>query len=122
MDVAHRLQADLIRGLENAARSPAMRPSLQDLVLRLFEETSEHFAVEHELMRASRFPGRKAHIEEHDRLLRQLSRLLESFGKGHGIVTLATARSLKRGLARHVKGKDRVLARHVRRRRPALNL
>jgi hemerythrin len=109
MDGAHEVQATLVDSIEETA-SRGDRREVQDLLLRLVEETADHFALEHDMMRSTGFPEREAHVEEHDRLLRQVSALLESYAMGEQAKTLDLARTLRGWLAAHIHGKDRALA------------
>jgi hemerythrin len=113
MDGAHQEQASLVDAIEGAVSRGNAREA-QDLLLRLVEETSDHFAAEHELMRATAFPAREAHIEEHNRLLQHVSILLARVSADEAQLTAASVVSLKDWLLRHVRGADRALGAHVR--------
>jgi hemerythrin len=112
MDDGHRRQAELVDALV-AAVTRGEDEAAQELLLRLVEETSDHFAAEQELMRASGFPDFGAHVEEHDALLRQVSALLTSHSIGEDRSTLELAGSLKAWLEAHIRGKDRILAAYL---------
>ena len=115
LDGAHRVQAALVDAIKDAVSRGAERREVQELLLRLAEETSDHFATEHELMRATRFPDREAHVEEHDRLLQHVSALLTAHTAGQPGLSLEVARSLKKWLLHHIQGRDRTLAEYLRR-------
>jgi hemerythrin len=113
MDSAHRGQAQLVDALEDAVNHGDAHAA-EDLLLRLVEETSDHFEAEHEVMQVSAFPGREAHIEEHNRLLQDVSALLGSVSAGQIHLTIGSVQSLRRWFVRHVQGHDRVLGEHLR--------
>jgi hemerythrin len=113
MDGAHQGQASLVDAIEGAVSRGDAREA-QDLLLRLVEETSDHFAAEHELMQATAFPGREAHIEEHNRLLDHVSTLLARVTADKVELTAASVRSLRVWFVRHVQEADRALGSHVR--------
>ncbi len=119
MDGAHRLQTELVDGLIEAIHAGADAETVQTALLRLVDETTDHFAGEQELMRASGYPAYEAHAEEHSRLLDRISRLLSDFAAGRATLTLQTARSLRPWLIDHVQGMDRALASYLRRREAA---
>lgn len=110
MDREHFALAALIDDIERAVLGRGHAREIEDLLLRLVDETSDHFATEHDLMQATGFPGREAHIEEHDRLLGHVSELLRRHSMRQRRLTIRMARSLRAGLVLHVQGKDRVLA------------
>lgn len=114
MDDAHRLQAGLVDALERAICERAGDEKVQELLLQLVERTSDHFAAEQDLMRASAYPAYKAHVEEHDRLLQHVSMLLASHAAGRRQLTLEVARSLRPWLRGHIEGRDRALAEYLR--------
>lgn len=116
MDRAHGTLAALVDEVELAVRRGEDPGEVQGLLLRLVEETSDHFSEEHELMLASGYPGREAHIEDHDRLLSQLSELLSSHSTGEQRMTVKLAGSLRAWLVIHIQGPDRALADYVRAR------
>ena len=106
MDDSHRAQVALVDAIERAA-AQGNDEHVGGLLLRLFEETSDHFASEHELMRATAFPEREAHIEEHVRLLQQVSDLLACHSAGQ--MTRRSIESLRGWLLSHIQGMDRRL-------------
>ena len=109
MDRAHRVQAALVDAIERGVNRGGDPREVQDLLLRLVEETTDHFAAEHDLMRARGFPEREAHVEEHDKLLQHVSALLGSHSAGQPRTTVDLARSLRDWLVRHLEGSDRAL-------------
>ena len=110
MDRAHNALADLVDEIEMAVRRDRDPREIQDLLLRLVEETSDHFSEEQDLMLATGFPGREAHVEDHDRLLGHVSELLRSHSTGQRLMTIDLAHSLRAWLVLHIQGKDSVLA------------
>lgn len=119
MDAGHRLQAELVDELIGAIEKGSDSEAVQAVLLRLVDETTDHFAAEQELMRASGYPAYEAHVEEHSRLLDRVSRLLTEFAAGRAELTLQTARSLRPWLLDHIQGMDRALASFLLRRRSA---
>lgn len=114
MDEGHRVLAALIDALERAVGRGEDSKEVQDLLLRLVEDTRDHFAVESGLMRATAFPGRETHEREHDRLLAHVSMLLNNHASGHSRMTIDLARSLRDWLLWHVRESDLPLADYVR--------
>lgn len=113
MDEGHQRQIGLVDSLIGAITNDAGDRVVQDLLLRLVEETSDHFAAEHDLMKGSGFPEYEAHVEEHDRLLQYVSSLLASHAAGKTRLTLEVARSLKPWLTQHIRHRDRALASYL---------
>jgi hemerythrin-like metal-binding protein len=114
IDTGHRVLAALIDAIERAVGRGEDPRDVQDLLLRLVEETKAHFDVESDLMRATTFPGSEGHEREHDALLDHVSRLLNDHADGRSRMTIDLARSLRDWLMRHVQESDRALAEHIR--------
>jgi hemerythrin len=113
MDEGHRRQIQLVDSLIAAIAGDASHRVVEDLLLRLIEETTGHFAAEHDMMKGSGFPDYQAHAREHDSLLRHVSALRSSHAAGKTHLTLEMAKSLVPWLATHIREKDRSLASYL---------
>jgi hemerythrin-like metal-binding protein len=114
IDAGHRLLAALVDAIERAVSHGEDPRDVRDLLVRLVEETKDHFDVEGGLMASTSFPGREAHEDEHERLLAHVSMLLRRHGAGEPRMGVDQARALRDWLMRHVRERDVALAAHVR--------
>jgi hemerythrin-like metal-binding protein len=114
IDGGHRTLAALVDAIERAVSRGEDAREVGDLLLRLAEDTKDHFDVESALMRATGFAGREAHEGEHERLLGHVSMLLSNHVSGKSRATVDHARSLRDWLMRHVEESDSPLAGHLR--------
>jgi hemerythrin-like metal-binding protein len=109
IDVGHRTLAALVDALDRAVQRGEDAEEIGDLLLHLEAETSQHFAVEQDLMAATRYPGRRDHMDEHSRLVQRLSALLEDHAAGRTKLTSDEIRSLRDWLMGHIHDSDRAL-------------
>lgn len=84
----------------------------------MFAEARAHFAKEEELMLTTNYPGRAAHIEQHDELMRRLDRIRNLLIFGIGSWSPANELSmLERWFVPHLTYADQAFADFVATRR-----
>ncbi len=110
MDAEHELQIELIDALHEAVERGADMDDLQDILEKLTDYTTAHFLGEQLLMRQQGYPEFQSHVEEHDRLLKQLEQLGEAVGAGGEELTLQLCEEIREWLAHHVQGPDQQFA------------
>jgi hemerythrin len=67
--------------LANAMFSATDKGALRLCAMKLFKHVREHFADEEALMKMVAFPGYKAHVESHNRILKNLGEVSHAIGK-----------------------------------------
>ena len=67
--------------LANAMFAATEKPAQLLGAMKLFKHVREHFADEEALMKMVGFPGYKAHVESHNRILKNLGEVSHAIGK-----------------------------------------
>ena len=81
----------------------------REVIRRLEEYTENHFALEERYMELLGFPGRREHIEAHDRFRREINQLLGQEQEFDAVFREIVATFLTQWLTRHVFGIDKQL-------------
>jgi hemerythrin len=115
VDVEHQLQLRLVEGVRAALANHMNRETVSALLGRLQDASDVHFGSEEVLMRFHAWEGYSAHVEEHRRLLEELSGLRGAFEQGAGQDLAVLLDQLQAWLTRHVRGPDRAFAQYVAR-------
>ena len=93
-----------------AVEAEASRAELAMLLTRLIGAFQDHFESEEELMRSNGFLGWEPHLEEHRKLLGQLSGLRDDLDSGSVNRCFALAHFVRLWSEQHMKGSDSTLA------------
>lgn len=109
IDQDHQTFVSLLNQLDAAGNDEFPR-----LFQHLFEHTEQHFAMENQLMRDSRFPAEAEHAGEHQRVLGEFKQFKSRVDKG----MLAFGRSfvrerLPQWFVLHLSTMDSALAAHI---------
>jgi hemerythrin-like metal-binding protein len=67
--------------LANAMFGASDKGALRLCAIQLYQHVREHFADEEALMKMVAFPGYKAHVESHNRILKNLGEVSHAIGK-----------------------------------------
>ena len=114
MDAEHRVQLDLLRGLQEAlARGGEDRSASADVLTQLLEYSEAHFLSEQLLMRLHAYPAYEEHAQEHDRLMGTLRRLSEDWAAGGGEAAGNLLSSVEDWLLTHMNTSDEALAAYL---------
>ena len=113
MDDTHRAFVALV----NAAAAAASGPAFAEAFAALYAHTEIHFANEDRWMEESGFPAKGEHLDEHNRVLRDLRRFLERVEKGSSMMAKAWVREQVPGwFDLHAATMDAALAAHLKAR------
>lgn len=77
IDVEHQTLFCLAKEFMDAAD----QNTLQNVAMKLYRHTREHFAHEEGLMRAIHYPDYRAHAEQHNRMISRLNEISSRIGK-----------------------------------------
>jgi hemerythrin-like metal-binding protein len=114
MEAEHRVQLELLRGLqETLARGGEDRSASTDLLKQLLEYSEAHFLSEQLLMRLHAYPAYGEHVQEHDRLIGTLRRLSEDWAAGEAEAAGNLLRSVEDWLLTHMGTTDEALAAYL---------
>jgi hemerythrin-like metal-binding protein len=106
VDAEHQLQFRLVAVLRQAIEQGRDRAVLDELLTRIQETSSVHFMSEELLMRLHSHEQYEAHVEEHRRLLEQLSAMRAGLEAGEADLGKAAER-VEAWLDGHIRGMDR---------------
>ena len=95
----------------------APRAELFIRATQLLEDFQRHFESEEGLMRFSKFPGLEPHMEEHRKLIEQMSGLRDDIGSGVISRCDALALFVRLWAEQHVAGPDASFARFLARKK-----
>jgi len=76
----------------------------------LVNYTREHFGREEAEMQRIRYPAYLTHKREHDKLIKQVVDLQNSFSSGTALLTITVSKFLRDWLVDHIQKTDRLLA------------
>jgi hemerythrin len=114
VEAEHRVQLELLRGLQEAlARGGEDRSASADLLKQLLEYSEAHFLSEQLLMRLHAYPAYEEHVQEHDRLIETLRSLWDDWAGGGGEAAGNLLRSVEDWLLTHMKTTDEALAAYL---------
>jgi len=113
LDAEHGLQIALVDALEDAVAQGRERELADGILEKLLDFTNVHFLAEELMMRLHEYPQYEAHIAEHDRLVKELEDLRQSYRAGDRGVTLEVIHQLRSWLRGHIETKDLAFARFL---------
>ena len=100
--------------LVNALLAATEKSHLSEAVANLFKHTRDHFTHEEAIMQTMDYPGRQAHVEQHNNLLAKLSNASELIA--NYTLNMANLESfLSAWLFNHLETLDAPLVNHIRR-------
>jgi hemerythrin len=90
----------------SAMDAGASRAELEMRLTRLIEHFQDHFDAEEILMRSHGFPWWEPHIDEHRKLIAQMTELRDALGSGGVKLCDALALFVRMWAEQHIKGQD----------------
>jgi methyl-accepting chemotaxis protein len=113
IDGQHRRLAELTNRLHAAIRSGQTRAILGGVLDELVEYTVTHFRDEEALFGASRYPDKKAHLDQHQKFIETAHRLQADFRSGRVVLGSETVEFLRDWLLNHIQGSDRGYSKYL---------
>ena len=113
IDREHQHWFDVVNRLHAAMLAGEGVKSLAALLVETTRYTIHHFAHEEELMGSKRYPGFKAHIQQHEALRRKARGFVERFEHGETTMTIEFTLFLSEWIRGHVMSSDRRLGEYL---------
>jgi hemerythrin len=114
MEAEHRVQLELLRGLQEClARGGEDRSQSASLLKQLLGYSEAHFLSEQLLMRLHAYPAYEEHVQEHDRLVGTLRTLSDEWAAGGGGAAGDLLRHVEGWLLAHMRTTDEALAAYL---------
>jgi hemerythrin len=107
IDSQHQKLIGMINELNAAMHEGHGRDVMGKILDGLTAYTVSHFSHEEKLMQLHRFPGFERHKVEHDKLIKQVKTLQQSFRSGAASVTVEAMTFLLNWLIGHILGMDK---------------
>lgn len=107
VDRQHQGLVDLTNKLYRAIRGGQARAVLGGVLDELVDYTVTHFRDEEALFQATAYPGKKAHLDQHQGFVRTASALQADFRAGKAVLGSDTVEFLRDWLLNHIQGSDR---------------
>jgi hemerythrin-like metal-binding protein len=114
IDTQHRGLIKLINDLHASMLAGKGSQAMAGILDDLIRYTESHFSYEQAMLRQSGYSGLAAHIEEHQRLTKQVTDLRQDFATSKVCMTLGVMRFLKDWLANHILDRDMDYARELK--------
>jgi len=115
LDAEHKVQVGLVAALCQALAQGQDQAAVDEILDRLVSYTDAHFMAEQLLMRLYNYPHYEAHVQEHDRLVEQVTALQKQYRAGEIDASLTVGDALKDWLLMHIKGSDQALGDYLSR-------
>ncbi|MEJ5285435.1 MAG: bacteriohemerythrin [Brevinematia bacterium] len=106
-DEQHKKLVSIVNRLYDAMKEGKGRDVLGEVFSELIEYTKFHFKSEEEVMLKYDFPGYKEHLDEHNKLTKEVMELKEKYDKGNIFITTEILAFLKDWLAHHILETDK---------------
>lgn len=106
-DEQHKKLVSIVNRLYDAMKEGKGREVLGEVFSELIEYTKFHFKSEEEVMLKYDFPGYREHLEEHNKLTKEVMELKEKYDKGNIFITTEILAFLKDWLAHHILETDK---------------
>ena len=103
--------ASYLTYIEASEVSPSF---IGEVLCQLADYAADHFGVEEELMRQSKYPRSAEHIVEHWNFLQQLSNFINSYERGGKNVISECREFLFGWLSGHISNDDQVFGRYLK--------
>jgi len=117
IDAEHQCLFAMIDGLHEAMLTERDLNRLGGLLQELNHYVASHFAHEEALMAACGYPGREAHMQQHDALHRRSKTLAERFDRGEVSTTTELTLLLSEWLRNHILAADQRFGEYLRQQR-----
>ncbi len=106
-DEQHKKLVSIVNRLYDAMKEGKGRDVLGEVFSELIEYTKFHFKSEEEVMLKYDFPGYKEHLDEHNKLTKEVMELKEKYDKGNIFITVEVLSFLKEWLSHHILEVDK---------------
>jgi hemerythrin-like metal-binding protein len=110
LDAQHRRLVEMINELHEAMTKGQGREALKPLLGGLAQYTMTHFRAEEQYMRTINYPNLPQHKAEHERLVRRVKELTQSYESSQISLTIETMNFLRDWLTNHIRRVDRQYA------------
>jgi len=107
IDEQHHGLVTLLNQLHEAIREHHGSTASRQILDRLVEYTRTHFSLEESLMRLTNYPGRDAHKQQHEDLIRQVQALQTKLDEEWIAISFELLHFLKNWLMQHINDSDR---------------
>lgn len=113
IDRDHRKLVDMLNRLHAAMSEGHAKEVLGGLLDDLVSYTVQHFAHEEQMMKQIGYKAAAAHINEHKKLIAEVTEFKRKLGSGQAMISLELMRSLKAWLSNHIMASDQALAKEI---------
>ncbi len=113
MDGEHRVQIGLMTAFRDAAGGGRGAGEADEILDQLLDYSKMHFMSEQLLMRLYEYDGYEAHLADHDRMLREMEAMRDSYRKGDGAFDRESVDVLIKGLTAHISRTDEPLGQYL---------
>jgi hemerythrin len=120
IDAQHRNVFRLAAELQRAIVAGEAKSVLPQLLDRLVQYTSVHFAYEERLLREAGYPELSAHKLEHEELRKKALQFQKDFGDGGNAAPFELLQTLKAAIREHVLGSDQKYAPYLKAKSKAI--
>lgn len=110
LDAQHHRLVDMINQLHDAMAKGQGREALKPLLAGLVQYTVTHFQAEEQYMRKINYPNLPQHKAEHEKLVRRVKELTQSYESNQISLTIETMNFLRDWLTNHIRRVDRQYA------------
>ncbi len=117
MDRQHRSLLDHVNYLYESIWSGEGPALVEEKLTHLIEETKNHFLYEEKLLTSGEYPELEKHIDEHRRLMSDLTAKIEKFRKGEGVIGIELTTFIGHWLFDHIDHHDRPVADYIKGKR-----
>ena len=116
MDTEHAGQLSLLNDLKAAVRNGADDSLIYALLNELVEHTNLHFLSEQLAMKLHAYEAYESHLQEHERLLREVQNLKSGLATGTATDKHSLIEALRGWLTIHIQTTDKALAEYLSQR------
>jgi hemerythrin-like metal-binding protein len=116
IDQDHRDLVPLVNVFLSSLGRGAGKHSISDDIDEISVRFSAHFERENQLMAESAYPDTAAHIAEHEALLADFGKFLDSVDDASGEEIVARTRYIENWFLKHIAGSDKRLGQYLRSR------
>jgi hemerythrin-like metal-binding protein len=113
IDIQHQRLIEIANRLNGAMQSGASAQVAGTVLHELVDYTVQHFAYEEGEMRKHRYPESEAHLEEHRKLVAEVSAFKQKFDSGKAAISVELMGFIRDWLLNHILKVDKALARHL---------
>ncbi len=114
IDADHKKLIQLINDFHNAMEQGRGNDVIGKVLNNLIIYTKEHFQREQTEMQRIQYPKYLAHKLEHEKLIKDVLELQQSFAKGTNMLSLKVSKFLRDWLVNHILQTDKLLANALR--------